>query len=1129
MGVDIETYRAAIGIFYTSSHKSLKLPMKVINFNLRFHFYCTLGIFAMLLLGCYLKNDKFTFYKIILLMICMDVHPNPGPNSTSTICTLDIMHLNTRSIRNKINYISNLSDSYQILCFSETHLDDSVDTSSLKLDGFDMPIRRDRTHNGGGVMIYLSSMLSYKRRPDLENQRLEIIWTEVKLKSQILLICCFYRSDFNVSQSVFINEIQPSIEQALDYTPNVILLGDLNIDFINLTNYELHDCLTIYNLSNIIKEPTRILGNSRTLIDPIIVSDGCQILDSGTIDVDHNISDHKATYVSIKTELSFGRPYYRSIWNYKNADFEQLNHKINQFNWDNIINHETTVDEACFNFTETYINLCKSCIPRKKVLIRPTDKPWFTSELRYNIRVRDRLRQKALKSNNTRDKDCYKKQRNKVNNMKKYAKENYMNNYEDMILNKNCGSKTFWQLMGRLVDKQPKTSTLPPLQNSNDVFAFTDDEKATLLNDYFCTISSLDDSNIELPDFNKRTDSSLSSITINTSEIIDVLSSLKLNKASGPDGISHRMLKYTSKTIAVPLCKLFNISLCSKSFPALWKLAHVMPIFKKGDRSVVSNYRPISLVSCVGKAFERVVFKYVYNHLITNSLIYQYQSGFLPGHSTVHHLIELTHQTCLALEKYETNCQIFCDISKAFDRVWHRGLLLKLENYGVNGHMLHWFEDYLNNRRQKVLVNEICSPEKTLSAGVPQGSVLGPLLFLIYINDISDDLTGLARLFADDTSLSYSSTNLQHIEIVLNEDLRKLSEWAKKWQILFNPLKTEVLLISNIFHDDNFELSMDGTILKIVETHKHLGVNLSSTNKWSKHIDIIIESASKQVSFLRKIKYRFSKDTLNTLYCSYIRPLLEYASEVWDGCTQMDANRLEQVQLNAARIVTGLPIFASLNSLYTETGWETLSVRRVNKKLSLMYKIVNHEAPSYLINLMPNRVNEQTPYQLRNNQNFDVPFSRLCSFENSFFPSTLRLWNGLDLETRNSSSLMEFKRKIKTLQEKPTSYVVVGQRTHEISLVRIKHNCSSLNADLNRVNIVPSPFCTCGPNIENAYHYFFNCPLYLIPRNRLIASLPQVDINTELLINGNEFLNPETNRQIRKSVLQFIKETGRFT
>ena len=243
----------------------------------------------------------------------------------------------------------------------------------------------------------------------------------------------------------------------------------------------------------------------------------------------------------------------------------------------------------------------------------------------------------------------------------------------------------------------------------------------------------------------------------------------------------------------------------------------------------------------------------MYNHIFENELLYKYQSGFLPGHSTVHHLIELVHNTCLSLENHEANCQVFCDISKAFDQVWHRGLIHKLEKYGIKGDILMWIKSYLASRKQRVFVNGVLSDELPLNAGVPQGSVLGPLLFLIYINDIADTLLGKTRLYADDTSLSYSSSELAQIEIVLNNDLKKLKEWALKWLINFNPAKTEVILVSNIFHDYDLRLTYDDAVLNIVETHKHLGIYLSANNKWTKHIDSIIMSASKQVSYLRKL------------------------------------------------------------------------------------------------------------------------------------------------------------------------------------------------------------------------------------------------------------------------------------
>ena len=337
------------------------------------------------------------------------------------------------------------------------------------------------------------------------------------------------------------------------------------------------------------------------------------------------------------------------------------------------------------------------------------------------------------------------------------------------------------------------------------------------------------------------------------------------------------------------------------------------------------------------KSFERILFKNVYNHLIENSLVYKYHSGFLPSHSTVHHLIESIHHTCLGLENHEINCQIFYDISKAFDRVWHRSLILKLEKYGIRGDLLQCFKSYLTNRSQQVRINDSLSSPKHANDGVPQGSVLGPLLFLIYINDIADSLEGSARLFADDTSISYSSSDMHYLQLILNEALQKMHIWACKWLIIFNPLKTDVMLVSNTFIDFNLQLIMDKTMLQIVDAHRHLRGILTSNNKWNKHIDSITESASKQLSYLRKVKNRSRK----TYSVNFIAPIFGHylSTPAKSGIAVPRQMRTAWNRFNLQQHELLLAFLSLHHSLYLETGWESLAERSKKKSYRLYTKL----------------------------------------------------------------------------------------------------------------------------------------------------------------------------------------------
>ena len=242
-----------------------------------------------------------------------------------------------------------------------------------------------------------------------------------------------------------------------------------------------------------------------------------------------------------------------------------------------------------------------------------------------------------------------------------------------------------------------------------------------------------------------------------------------------------------------------------------------------------------------------------------------------------------------------------------------------------------------------------------------------------------------------------------------------------------------------------------------------------------------------------------------------------------------NANRLEQVQLNAAHIVTGLPVFASLRSLYHETGLKTLAERRRRRKLTLMYKIVNNDAPSYLRDLLPNRVDETSTYNLRNNTDFVIPFSRLCSYESSFFPSTLKLWNDLDTQIGTLPTLLQFKFNIKTDCDKIEDYTTIGERKYNIILTLIRHRCSNLRVDLFDVNIILDPSCSCGAPFESAEHYFFECNFYNEQRNNLFRNLnPNINANFSVLTSGSQNHDFGTNKAIIQVVLKYIKDTHRF-
>ena len=320
---------------------------------------------------------------------------------------------------------------------------------------------------------------------------------------------------------------------------------------------------------------------------------------------------------------------------------------------------------------------------------------------------------------------------------------------------------------------------------------------------------------------------------------------------------------------------LFNRSFANGVLPSAWKDALVVPVYKRGDRSQLTNYRPISLLSTVGKVCERVVYNKLYR--FRTSILSDHQSGFRKKDATVMHLTRLVQLWSEALDHSEYVGIVFFDLRKAFDRVWHKGLLAKLDAAGIRGQAFRWFASYLSSRRQRTKVGDAISSYANITAGVPQDAILSPLLFILYVNDITKVSSASVNLFSDDTSSFVSDASPASLSLHLQDTVYSLSLWFKKWLLSVNIQKSAVLVLrSKSVKSIDLQISLDGSLLPQVDTHKHLGVTLNSTLTWDDRVQTIVTKASQRIGLLRRYRKRLPALSVRQLHCSSVRPVIEH-------------------------------------------------------------------------------------------------------------------------------------------------------------------------------------------------------------------------------------------------------------
>jgi hypothetical protein len=812
---------------------------------------------------------------------------------------------------------------------------------------------------------------------------------------------------------------------------------------------------------------------------------------------------------------------------YDQADFVAFRTELLNTDW-NICFESDNPDSAAVIWTDTVLQVAKRVIPNKVVTIRPNDKTFFNSKLRRLRRKKIRIHNKAKLQNSEEAWAEFRHIRNEYNNLIQECKDVSEQKKLDLLKNTNLNPKQWWNIASSILNKR-NLSSYPPLNVDDDVVTESK-VKAAKFNEHFSSFSTLDTSNVQIPAAESTATSFLNDIVVTEQEVLDLIKNIVVSKSAGADGVTAKLLKEAGRAIVPSLTRLFNLALEKSKFPLAWKKANVTPIFKKDDRTKINNYRPVSLLSCTSKLFERVIFKHLFNFLKDNQCISLKQSGFMPGDSTVLQLTHLYHLFQEALENQKDVRVVFCDISKAFDRVWHQGLIQKLGNCGIGGNLLALFQNYLSDRQQRVVIDGQESSWLDIKAGVPQGSVLGPLMFLIYINDITTVVESDIRLFADDTTLYVNVDNPDTASRALNRDLEKMGQWAEQWLIKFSPPKSVTLNISRKRNKlRKPQLLFGGQTLKEVSSHKHLGLTLTENLTWNEHIDNIAVSANKLLDILNAYKYKLDRKTLEKIYFTYIRPKLEYSAITWDNIPQYLVDVLENVQLRAAKIISGATSRTSRILIYRELCWETLAERRRQQRLVTFYKIINGLAPQYLVDTLPE--SQDQVYNLRNADRLPNFIARTSSFQNSFFPKTIHEWNNLPLDIRNSPTLNIFKNKIKDTKHKPPDQYYAGKRSLAIAHARLRMFCSGLNDHLySQLHVVDSPECPCGNERETSKHYLLNCTLFTIERQEMLHALQNIGFDPSLpnLLYGSDTYDSLLNITAFNIIQKYIEQTGRF-
>ena len=929
-------------------------------------------------------------------------------------------HLNINSLPNKFTGIMDLvKGNLDIFLISETKIDSSFPDAQFYCDGFSSPHRRDRFLGGGGLLLYVnenipSRMLNHHYAPD----DIEAICVEINLRKQKWVIIGIYRPP-SMNETYFLENVGRITDFYNCKYDKVIIMGDFNQE---PSEEGIETLCSSHNLYNLVHEKNCFKGPPKCY-DLILTNEkhkfqNTQALFSGFSDF------HKMTITVMKTTFVKADPIninYRDYKNYNPVDFQnELKGKLG------------CNDELNINYNKFQTIVCEVLdkhAPIKKKTLRANNSPFMTKSLRKMFMNRSRCKNYFYKNRTVENWEKYRKLRNDCVKMTKKVKREY---FENLNLNSITDNKKFWKsVKPNFTNKIKKNEKIILVEKEHIISE--NKQTAEIMNDYFVNITkelnipeeintdcesiftdpidaiiktySKHPSILKIKE-NVKVDMNFNFNQINQSQIEKEILSLNSKKSTGADSIPPKVLKHSLQTLKSPMTQLFNNMVGINHFPSELKYANVTPIFKKGDAANKENYRPISILPSISKVFERLIFQQITSYV--TDFLSPYLCGFRKGYSTQHALLRLFDQLNKNLDKKGKVGLLLMDLSKAFDCISHDLLLAKLHAYNFDKSSLKLIYSYLKGRHQRVHINGEYSTWKEILSGVPQGSVLGPLLFNIFINDLFFFVKNSEiHNYADDNTLSVADTNIDIIVSKLQSDINIIDTWFKSNGLLLNEKKCQFMIIEPITIRNNTEkIKVSDKILEEVKQSKLLGISFDNNINMKDYIKSICNQAGKKLNALARISHYLGEHKRKLLMNAFITSQFNYCPIIWMFCQRKSNNLINRIHERALRIAYN-DYTSNFESLLREDDSVTIHHRNIQSLSLEIYKTMHEFNPVFMKNIFSQGKHN---YTTRNEQ-LSYPNPRTVTYGlESFGYKATQIWRCIPQNIQNNRNINTFKK-----------------------------------------------------------------------------------------------------------------------